>query len=79
MSHRLFAAVLAAAATAGLRPPLAAQPPAAQAPAPPGYLADYVKRPEPDFAWTLEHNTTTDAGTVYALHLVSQKCRVSTK
>jgi len=45
---------------------------AAQAPAPPPFLRDYVAKPDPSFAWKLETNDTTDAGTVYQLHLVSQ-------
>ncbi|HZT81955.1 MAG TPA: PhoPQ-activated protein PqaA family protein [Gemmataceae bacterium] len=35
-------------------------------------LHEYVKKPEPDFAWKPMGNSKTDAGTVYTLHLVSQ-------
>lgn len=66
MPKRLFAALVAVALTAGLRPPLAAQ-------APPSDLADYIKKVEPDYAWKLLDKTEAAAGTVYSLHLVSQK------
>jgi PhoPQ-activated pathogenicity-related protein len=65
MPTRLFAAVLL---LGGLTAPAPGQ-----SPAPPSALKDYVARPEPDFAWTLKDTTATDVGTVYALHLVSQK------
>jgi PhoPQ-activated pathogenicity-related protein len=68
MPMRLVAAMLALAATAGYRLSRAAE-----SPVPPTALAEYIKRAEPDYAWTLKHNTSTDAGTVYDLHLVSQK------
>ena len=32
-----------------------------------------MKKPEPDYAWKLKDTKKTDAGTVYELHLVSQK------
>src|SRR5919198_648860 len=35
-------------------------------------LAEYVKKPEPKFAWKLVRNTDTPTGKVYNLHLVSQ-------
>lgn len=60
--------VLALPALLGL-----AAPAAAQSPTPPPDLADYIKRPEPDFAWKKADNHTTDAGKVITLHLVSQK------
>ena len=49
--------VLALPALLGL-----AAPAAAQSPAPPPDLADYIKRPEPDFAWKLKDKAETDAG-----------------
>ena len=70
MNHRILPALALAALTGGLSPRLAAQ---STAPAPPSDLADYIKRPEPDFAWKLVDKSATDAGTVYTLHLVSQK------
>jgi PhoPQ-activated pathogenicity-related protein len=65
---RLIALLAVAALPAGLHPRLAAQ-----SPAPPSDLADYIKRAEPDYAWKLKDTTATDTGTVYTLHLVSQK------
>ncbi len=62
-SNRLFALLLSAAFVGQAH---------AQAPAPPPYLADYVKKPDPSFAWKLTKSDTTPAGTVYQLHLVSQ-------
>jgi PhoPQ-activated pathogenicity-related protein len=35
-------------------------------------LAEYLKRPEPKFAWALRTKTETPLGTMYELHLVSQ-------
>ena len=45
---------------------------AAQAPAPPTDLADYVRRPDPAFAWQLVSKTDTPAGVVFDLQLTSQ-------
>jgi PhoPQ-activated pathogenicity-related protein len=42
------------------------------APHAPAGLAEYVKKPEPKFAWKLVRTTDTPAGKVYNLHLVSQ-------
>ncbi len=39
----------------------------------PSALSDYVRRPEPDFAWKLASESATDDGTVYHLELTSQK------
>jgi len=66
LSQRILSAI-ALAMAAGLPPA------AAQGPAPPADLADYVNRPEPDFAWKLVGTAESDAATVYTLHLVSQK------
>jgi PhoPQ-activated pathogenicity-related protein len=35
-------------------------------------LLEYVQKPEPEFAWKLEHNNFTATGTTYQIHLVSQ-------
>jgi PhoPQ-activated pathogenicity-related protein len=35
-------------------------------------LEEYIKKPEPAYAWNLREKTQTDQGTVYDLHLVSQ-------
>jgi PhoPQ-activated pathogenicity-related protein len=40
--------------------------------APPADLTDYVGKADKSFAWSLAHNDTTDAGTVYELDLTSQ-------
>jgi len=36
-------------------------------------LASYVRKPDPEFAWKAVNHTTSETGTVYTLHLVSQK------
>jgi PhoPQ-activated pathogenicity-related protein len=56
----LFAACLAA-------------PALAQAPDVPKELENYVKRAEPDYAWSFKSKDETDAGVVYLYRLVSQK------
>ena len=50
-----------------------AVPAIAQSPDIPPDLENYVKKPEPDFAWKLKQNEQTDAGSMYLYHLVSQK------
>src|SRR5262245_4106357 len=35
-------------------------------------LLDYEKKPEPKYAWKLKEKITTEEGTIYDLHLVSQ-------
>lgn len=40
--------------------------------APPPYLADYVHKADPSFAWKLAGKTTSDTGTVYEIDLTSQ-------
>src|ERR1700755_2728816 len=37
-----------------------------------GGLDDYVKKPDPAFAWTLESSSTKDGATIYHLKLISQ-------
>ncbi len=50
------------------------QPTLAQAPQPvPTALADYIKKPEPDYAWKFISKTDAPAGTVYLLSLTSQR------
>ena len=44
----------------------------AQTPIPPE-LGAYIAKPEPDYAWKLNDTAQTDAGTIYTLHLTSQK------
>src|SRR5262249_47516248 len=36
-------------------------------------LAEYIKKPEPKFAWKLMHNTDTPQGKIYELEVVSQE------
>ena len=36
-------------------------------------LLDYVKKPEPKFAWKLKDKTVTDGATIYDLELTSQE------
>jgi PhoPQ-activated pathogenicity-related protein len=44
----------------------------AAAPAPPTDLADYVRKPDPSFAWEFVSKTDTPAGVVFDLKLTSQ-------
>lgn len=46
---------------------------AAQSPAIPPDLENYVKRAEPDYAWKLVDKSEADGNTVYLYHLTSQK------
>lgn len=45
---------------------------AAEAPAPPGDLIDYVKKVDNSFSWKLASKKESDAGTIYELDLISQ-------
>ncbi|MGL4420982.1 MAG: PhoPQ-activated pathogenicity-related family protein [Gemmataceae bacterium] len=45
----------------------------AQAPTPGKDFAEFLKKPEPDYSWSLKDKTATDAGTIYTLDLTSQK------
>jgi len=63
--------VLVAGVALGWPGGLAAQP--APTPAPPTDLADYIKRPEPDYAWKKVGVAETPQGTVSTLELTSQK------
>lgn len=72
MLHRVLLMGLVAGLLAGPVGGALAQD-VSQTPAPPPDLAAYIKKPEPDFAWKLVDTTESDAGTIYKLHLVSQK------
>jgi PhoPQ-activated pathogenicity-related protein len=61
---RLFSLVLVACLAA---------PAFAQSPDVPQELENYVKKAEPDYAWSFKSKDETDAGVVYLYRLVSQK------